>query len=438
MPARLARLLAVVTLLIVAGAVGAGAQSIAEVRSPGGISALLVEDHSAPTVSLVFRFNGGAAEDPPDKIGLAHFMAEMFFEGAGRWNTDSYLARWDELGAIYSFEARMSAFKGSLRVLKRDLDRSAELMRLAFAEPRYDRDAIGRVRATAIADADRSKTDAQSRAYDSFYAEAYGNHPLAHRIEGTRDGLTAVTAKDVAEVRERLLTKDGLTVAAVGDLTPAELGALIDKIFGVLPMHGKVAPTTGATMQHGHELDMPMEASQAEVVFGLQLADLAPEQTYVARILNYIVGGSAFTSRLYKAVREKRGLAYSIGTDLEEDQHTYALVGDFGSQPKSVGEAVGVLKEELGRLATGGLTKDELDEAKTALAGDFLRGLVKQSDLASELCLRLQQGYGKSYVQDYASRLDAVTLDEVNDLARRNLDPKKLVIVTVGAPSTSQ
>jgi zinc protease len=153
-----------------------------------------------------------------------------------------------------------------------------------------------------------------------------------------------------------------------------------------------------------------------------------------AEIINYTLGGSAFTSRLYHEIREKRGLAYSIGTALDRYSFMAELSGSFGSAPGSVEEAIWLMRRELQGLADDPPTDAEVEEAKVALAGDYLRGLIRQADLANELTLRMEQGEGPSFVDDYAGRLAAISPNEVRQLAGRIDWLRRLVVVTVGAP----
>jgi zinc protease len=409
------------------------ASPVETIVSPKGIRIWLLEDHSAPTLSLSFRFLGGAADDPQDKIGLAHLAAELFLEGGGNLNNDDYLGAWSRLGASATVEARFETLKGTVRLLSRNRRRVIELLRMAVVEPRFDPDTIDRVKQSVITDLQHDRTDLESVAYDAYYASAYEGHPLAHPIDGTEAGINAITIKDLKAFRASTLARDHLSFAAVGDVTASEIAGIADRLFGELPAH---APITQVSKVETHSIqrhDIGMKASQAEVVFGFSLPDVDESKAPVAALLNYTLGGSAFTSRLFKEVREKRGLTYTISTNVESNDFNTEIVGDFGSTPSRVDEALGIVRSEFARLAEQGPSADELSEAKAALAGDYLRGLIRQSDFASELSLRMTQGYPTTFIDDYPKRLSAVSLEDVRALARRVLSPNRLVVVTVGA-----
>ena len=405
-----------------------------EIVSPRGLRVWLVEDHGTPVVTLGFRFAGGSAEDVTGKEGTAHFAAEMFFEGGGKLGTEEYLGRWSALGAEFNIEARLESLRGTIRVLTPDRDKAAELLSLAVNAPRYDAGSLDQVRDQIGAELDRNAADPESAAYLAYDLLGYAGHARARPVGGTRASIGRIAAADIARYRDEVMARDGLTLAAVGDISDAELGPLVDRIFAGVPAHGKASALTPPPPTKANRRDLALASGEATVVFGLALPGLSEQERLSAELLNYTLGGSAFTSRLYHSVRERRGLAYSIGSTLDSYSFMSELSGSFSSAPATVEEAIGLLRAELAKLSSEPPTDAEVDEAKAALAGDYLRGLIRQADMANELTLRMAEGAKPDCIESHAARLAAISPDDVRALARRIAWLDSLVVVTVGAP----
>ena len=404
-----------------------------EVTSPKGLKVWLVEDHTSPLLTLGFRFAGGSAQDPPGKEGLAHLAAEMFFQGAGNQQADDYLQSWNELGAEVTVDARVESLRGTLKVLTRDRDKAVRLLAMAVQTPRADTDALEQVRDQVLAEIDRDATDPETIAFGTYSQMTYGVHPLARPINGTRASIATIDAADILMYRSQMQTRGGLALSAVGDITPMDLGLIVDKVFAALPVQNHVRPVPAPQPAAASRSDLPMQAAQAQVVFGVSLPHLSAREQLAAELLNYTLGGSPFTSRLYRQVREQRGLAYAIGTTFDTYSFGNELTGSFGSQPDTVEEAIGLVREEFARLASQGPADAEVEEAKAALAGQYLRGLIKQIELANELTLRMGQGQTADFIDSYAKRRAAITPDEVRAFARSLPWLERLTVVTVGA-----
>ena len=430
---RLAFLSALGCLLALGGIAEAAAK---EIISPKGLKVWLIEDHQTQVFTLGFRFAGGSVEDPPGKEGLAHMAAELFFQGGGDLAPDDYLARWSDLGAEVNVEARLESIRGTVRVLTPDREKAMELLKAAVAAPRFDAAAIDQTRHQIENEIDHDADDPEATAYLAYDRLSYGTHPRARPVAGTHQTIVTIAGADLATYRRHVTTRSGLSLAAVGDITPAELGLLVDRVFADLPPRGEVGRPPIPSPSKSARLDLPMSSDLAEVVFGVSLPDLGQRERLAAELINYTFGGSAFTSRLFHEVREKRGLAYSLGTNLDQYSFMAELSGSFGTAPGSVEEALDLVRVEFHRLADAPPTDDEIAEAKVALAGEYLRGLIRQADLANELTLRMSEGRGPDAIDRYAGELADIAPDEVRALARRIPWLNRLVIVDVGAPGS--
>ena len=230
-----AAILLVAALLGAASMPRAAAMSIERVTGGSGVEAWLVEDHSIPVVTLSFAFKGGAALDPAGKEGTASMAAALFDEGAGTYDSKAYHRRLDELAGELEMAAGQDELSGSLRMLKRNLAETADLLRVALSEPRFADDAVERIRAETIALLARRAHNPRSLAGRLWMRDAFEDHPYGKDTTGTVASVAAITRADLADFVARHVHRKGLVVGAVGDITAAELSGLLDRVFGGLP-----------------------------------------------------------------------------------------------------------------------------------------------------------------------------------------------------------
>ena len=301
--------------LALASAPPAAAVDIKVVKSPGGITAWLVQDKSAPILHLAFSFRGGAVRDPQGKEGLATMLASLLDEGAGELDSLAFQKRIEDLSISLNFTAGRDAFSGSVRTLARHRDEAFRLLGLALTQPRFEPDAVERVRAQLVSQARREERNPNSLAVQGLLDIVFAGHPYRRSVSGTEASLKAITVADMKALGAAAFGRDNLIVAVVGDVTPEELGPLLDRVFGALPAKSQPlalaeASVTGAGQVAVKRLPFP----QSVVMFGHEGLKRDDPDYYAATVLNYVLGGGGFTSRLYQEVREKRGLAYGIYT----------------------------------------------------------------------------------------------------------------------------
>ena len=413
---------------------GAAFAAVRDIVTPRGLHVWFVEDHATDITTIGFRFAGGTAADPPGLEGLANLTAQTLLQSGGRYDSDTFRRAFQDLAAETDVEARFESIRGTLKVLTHSREDAAHLLALAINQPHLTEALVDDLRDQVLADIDAEESDPEAIGYAAYGRLTYGAHPIARTVTGTREGVAAIRAADIAGYRERMFTRDRLSLSVVGNVGEREAGQLIDKIFGGLPVLGDGAPAlTTPAIPRTARRDVPMPASEAQVVFGIALGNIPVRDLAATEIVEHILGGSAFTSRLYTSIRDRHGLAYAIGTSLDAYSVVTEITGSFGTEPERTEEALVLLREELARMGRVGPTDDEVAEAKVSLAGQFLRGLVKQADLANELTLRRMRGFGPDVIDTFAARLDAVTADEVRALARSIPWLERLNIVTVGA-----
>ncbi len=413
----------------------AHAVEVLRVKSPGGIEAWLVRDTLNPIVSLRFVFRGGAALDPAGKEGLTRMTAALLDEGAGDMDAKTFRGTLEDRAIGMSFDASFDEFGGSLQTLTEHKDVAVHLLALALTQPRFDADAVGRVRSQILARIRRDAESPDAVAQTRLFAEMFPAHPYGRRTRGTLESVADIAVEDMRRtVRERL-ARDALIVGAAGDVTPDELGRLLDAAFGALPAASAPARVEDAAPKlDARTMVVKTKVPQSAVAFagpGLKRDD---PDFYAAFVLNHILGGGGFTSRLYEEVREKRGLAYSAGTSLHPLRHSAMTIGGAATANARVKETIAVIRAEWKRLADGGVGTAELDDAKTFLTGSFPLRLTALPAIAGMLTAMQLDNLGQDYLDRRNDHIRAVTPESVARVARRLLDPARLLVVVAGEP----
>lgn len=422
-------------LLLVAMVVPAGAVEVQRVAA-GGVEAWLVEDHSIPIISVDIAFRGGAALDPEDKFGLARFAMALLDEGAGDLDSQAFQARLEALALELSFHAGRDTVGAGMRTLTGNRDEAFDLLRLALSEPRFDAEPVARVRNQIEAHLRQSAEDPGDLASRRFFAAAYPDHPYGQPVDGTLDTIATINVDDLRAFAGRRLARSNIVIGVVGDITAAALAPLLESTFANLPEQAapdtvsEVAPKPG-----GSVIVIDQAVPQSVILFGQKGVQRNDPEFYAATVLNYILGGGSFTSRLYEEVRESRGLAYSVSTHLQPLDHSSLLSGGAATANERAAETVAIVREEWQRMAETGVTEEELNDAKTYLTGSFPLRFTNSRSIAGMLVGMQLYDLGIDYIDHRNDLIEAVTRDDVNRLARTLLTPNQLLFVIAGQPA---
>lgn len=407
---------------------------IKAVETPGGITAWLVEDHSIPFMALELRFRGGTSLDDVNAQGATNLMAGLLEEGAGDLDAREFARSLESLAASISFDSSDDDVSISARFLSENRDEAAALLKLALTQPRFDADAIERVRQQVLSGLRSDAQDPNDIAGITFSAMAYGDHPYGRSGKGTIDSVAALTREDLQAAHLGALARDRLYVGAVGDITAEELGVFLDDLLGDLPETGAPIPGPAQVTLSGGVTVVPYDTPQSVALFGHIGIERDDEDFFAAFVMNHILGGGGFESRLMTEVREKRGLTYGVYSYLLPKDLAAVYMGSVASANDRVAEAVEVIKAEWARMATEGVTAEELDAAKTYLTGAYPLRFDGHGQIASIMTAMQMQGLGLDYITTRNDKVNAVTLEDISRVAERVLQPENLRFVVVGQP----
>ena len=407
---------------------------IREVTSPGGITAWLVEEPSIPFVALELRFRGGTSLDAPGKRGATSLMVGLLEEGAGDLDAQGFARATEALAAQFGFDGSDDGVSVSARFLTENRDEAVELLRLSLVEPRFSQVALDRVRAQVLSGIRSRATDPDKIAGARMDALLFGDHPYGSDPAGTIESVSALTREDMVAAHRGALARDRLYVSAVGDITAEDLGPLLDRLLGDLPETGAPMPAPVAPGFTGGVEVVQFDTPQSVAVFAQPGMDQDDPDFFAAYLLNTVLGGGGFKSRLMSEVREKRGLTYGVYSYLVPKDLANLYMGSVSSANDRIGEAIGVIRAEWARMAEAGVTGKELADAKALLTGAYPLRFDGNGAIARILVGMQVDGMPIDYAVTRNDRMNAVTLEDVNRVARELLDPEAMMFVVVGKP----
>ena len=421
---------AVALAALVVFAAPALATTIERVVSPGGIEAWLVHEPAVPLIAMDFAFVGGAVQDPAGKGGTANLAASLLDEGAGDFDSKTFHDRLERKAVEMAFQAERDTLRGSLRTLTENRDEAFEDLRLALTAPRFDVSDVEINRAQLLSMLRRATTSPTEIASLRWWQTAFPGHPYGHPVGGTLETVPAITVDDLKDYTRRTLARANLKVAIVGDIDAETAKTMLDRVFGALPAQPELKPVAAVSPQGlGKRIVIKLDVPQAVVTFGgLGIARKDPD-FMAAYIVNHILGGGSFSSRLYQEVREKRGLAYSVYDSLVWLNHAALFLGGTATRADRAEETLDIIQKEIHRLAETGPTADELAKAKAYLNGSFALNLDTSSKIAGLLVQLQLDDLGIDYFTRRPEMISAVTLDDARRVAKRLLDGGLLVTV---------
>ncbi|WP_300185133.1 pitrilysin family protein [Bradyrhizobium sp.] len=414
------------------------ASKIQRLVSPGGIEAWFVQDATVPLIAMQYAFMGGAAQDPADKPGIGNLVGDLLDEGSGDLDSKTFHERLDRRAIELSFNSSRDHFRGSLRMLEGNKDEAFDLLRMSLTSPHFDSADVERIRSQVISNLQSETTSPTALAGHKFLEMAYGDHPYGRPSDGTLESVPRITVADLRDYVRRVLAKDTLRIAVVGDVDPDALGKLLDRTFGSLPAKASLTPVADVeAAKPPQRAFIPLDVPQTVVTFGGPGIRRHDPNFMAAYVVNHILGGGTLSSRLYREVREKRGLAYSVYEALLWMEHSALFIGNTGTRADRTGETIEAISKEVRRMAEDGPTQKELDEAKSYLKGSQMLALDTSSKLASAMLQYQLDQLPIDYIEKRNAIVDAVTLDQASAVAKQLWGQGLLTVIVGRAPQAA-
>jgi zinc protease len=412
--------------------VSASAFGAKQIKIAKGEDIWFAEDHTLPMVAMVAAFPAGSAYDPKGKNGLAEFAGSLLDEGAGKLNSKAFHDALADKAIQLSVDTDRDWTVVTLISLTANAKDAFKLLGAAIAHPRFDADAIARVRAQLLQNLRQQDEDPSQVASRDFHQVFFGPHPYGHPPEGDGPGLTAISRSDLQSFAAGHWVRGGLKVAVAGDIDTATLTALVKSTFG--PLSGATPPALQKPTRLGapglHVFAMPVP--QPNAVFALPGLLRSDPDYLPAYVANYILGGGGFSSRLTNEVREKRGLTYDVSTDVPALRKAGIIEGAVATRADAMNQTLAAVRDTMAKFAAEGPTAQELADAKTYLTGSYPLAFSSNAGIAGQLNSFQRAGMPVDYVAKRNTLIGAITLDDVKRVAKKWFDPRRMTIVVAG------
>ena len=400
-----------------------------------GIKFWFVEETSIPIISVSFSFRGGASLEPSEKNGLMNLMSSMMDEGTREHTASEFKNLAKNNGVKINFSTQKDQLTGSFQVISTQKKKGFELFYEALNHPRFDKDDIIKIKNQIIASIKIDESNISTLASDKFNENFFLDHNFSKDIKGSEESLNNITREDLTKIHKNILQKQNLVIGVSGNISDEEIKKLIDFVFGETGDEPKIkGPNPFSTLMTGTKIHK-MQTPQTSVVFGHPGVSRKDDVFFALRIANYVLGGGGFQSRLYKNIREKRGLVYSVYSYLLSYENDGVIVGGFQTRNKSVNETIQKVRDEWNKIQKDGISKQELEDAKAYFNGSFTRNFTSTISIANLLQIVQYYDLGEDYFQKRSEIINNLSLQKVNAIISEFFKTDQLFFMIVGEPS---
>jgi zinc protease len=399
---------------------------------PNHLVLLVCEGHSLPFVTFQLLINSGSRQDPSGQEGLANLTARGLLLGSLNRSVNTINEEVDFMGASLNASVSKDVATLSLRILKKDLDKGFDLFMEALRRPAFPEEEIRREIEKTLAAIQSEEEEPGEVAEKEFQKTLFLKSPYGHPVEGTKESVPRLTRGIVLRFYQTYYHPNNSILAIVGDITVEEIR---EKIFPHLvnwPMAEiPRVPFTGAFANERKTIKIDRGITQANIVLGHAGISRDNPDFYPFTVMNYILGGGGFSSRLVEEIRIKRGLAYSVASYFDAGKYPGAFQIVLQTKNSSAREAISIAIEQMERIRKDPVSEKELEGAKKYLIGSFPVRLDTQGKLASFITAVEYHGLGFDYASRYPSLIQSVTKEEVLRVAQKYLFPEKSILVVV-------
>jgi zinc protease len=403
--------------------------------SHGGIKGWTIKDSSVPYVALGFSFaKAGSSYNPKGKEGLSAYFAYLMFRGRKDKSRHEITKTLDDLYVSYSVHWDYDQMTFFFNFPKENMEKSLQFIAYLFENTDFDDKDIKEIRNYLPGDAYVDYTDANVLAKRGILKKIFKGHPYAISSNGTVAGIQYIRPQDLSSFAGRYFKRDNLKVSIVGDMNEEDNKFVIDTLFkkiGVENGQSKLQLTkiTPRTLKKPYFIvkDVP----QSVVYFSHPSPDNNSKDWFKAVVLNHILG-EGDRSRLWREVRDRKGLVYGINTGLNSYELASFLLGNFSTTTERVEQVMAIVKEKFKAMKNQGITPNELKEAKSYLTGYYAQDLVSLGGILSTIQDAKMMGLGMDFVEQQSKLINSLTLKEINEFAKSWLDENKLSYCIAG------
>jgi zinc protease len=428
------------TAMLVFAATPLHALEIKKMTLGNGATLLVSEQHQLPMVTMMIEFDAGTRRDPKGKEGLAELTGRCISQGTRELTAPEFDQKVDFMGSSVGVSAGRDYSTAGMTSLKKYQGETLQLLAGILTEPGLRDADIERKRAEQVAEIKAAEEQPGYTANVEFTKDLFGDAPYGHPGAGSSESVAKLSNDDVRGFYRDHYKLGGAIIAVAGDVSADELKASLEKelanLSGTVAAQDAPAPINVAPGLHMKLIDR--NVMQANIIMGSGGVERSNPDFYRLKVMNYILGGGGFSSRLVKVVRSEHGLAYSINSGFEPGKFQGAFNIGLQTKNQSSNEAIDLVLQQLREIQEKPVSDAELDGAKKFLIGSFPLGIERQSAIASFMVQIEFYGLGLDYADQYPKLIESVTKDDVLAVAKKYLHPDSMIVVAVANQSDAK
>jgi len=427
-------LFCLIMLMVLSSLVAVAAEPLGKrIVLENGMILLLSEKHDIPMVTVSMAIKAGSTAAPADKPGIASLTASLLTQGTTKRTAGQISNEIDFIGGSLSVSGGDDFASAGLRVLKKDLTTGFDLLADVLMNPVFDQKEIDRKVKEILASIQQQKDEPNVVADEAFTKAVFGGNSYGQTNEDMAAYLPKLTQQEVVDFYHARFGPKGAVIAVVGDVTEAEIVQLLNRSFkgwkqSELPLPASIEPPR---IDKNVVRKIHKDISQANIAMGhLGISRNNPDY-YAVMIMNYILGGGGFSSRLMDSIRDNKGLAYDVHSAFVAQKEPGRFEISIQTKNETANEVIAESLKEVGRIRSELVAEKELADAKAYLTGSFPLRMDTSAKIAGILVSIEIYGLGLDYPQKYAAIINSVTREDILRVAKKYLQPDRMVIVVV-------
>ncbi|MBI3592232.1 MAG: insulinase family protein [Nitrospirae bacterium] len=403
------------------------------------LTVLQVERHSLPVVMITLLIKASPLNEPADKAGIAYLASKMLTEGTSKRSAHQISDEIEFLGASLVASTNSDYTTISLSVLKKDIEKGFDLFSDVLLNPSFQGDELKRKKDLIKGALKQKEEEPSFVAEKTFIKEVFGSHPYGRLVEGSIESIDNIKREDVVNFYNERYLPDNAILSVVGDLTQKELDSLVRKHLSAwkgksqTAASAKTSTNKSAPIAEKKIVLVDKDTTQANIILGHPGISRNNPDYYSVSVMNYILGGGGFASRLMKVIRDEMGLAYSVYSSFAGNLEPGQFGVDVQTKNESAGTVIKEILKQMRNIKTEPVADQELRDAKAYLTGSFPRRLETSRRIADFLAAVQFYNLGDDYIEKYPAYINSVTKEDVLRVAGKYLNPEKYILVIVGS-----
>src|SRR5512143_2537667 len=398
-----------------------------------GMVLLISEKHDIPMVTVNMAIKAGSTAEPEDKPGLASITASLLMQGTSRRSAGRINSEIDFIGGSLSVAGGNDFASASLRVLKKDIRTGFDLLADVLMNPAFDQKEIDRKVKETLAEIRRKQEEPGIVAENAFDKAVFGSAPYGRTDDDVAAYLPKLTRRDVLDFYAARYSPNHAIISVVGDITEKEAVAVLHECFKAWGKKEQALPASAEPPLIGKTTVKKIDKriTQANIAMGNVGISRENPDFYACTVMNYILGGGGFTSRLMDNIRDNKGLAYDVHSGFSPQKLPGAFTVTIQTKNESANDVIAETLKEIGRIQSEPVSEQELADAKAYLTGSFPLRMDTSAKIAGMLTAIEMYNLGLDYPQKYPALINAVTREDVRRVAKKYLHPDNMVIIVV-------